>query len=366
MYRSFSLTPDIQHVNWKFKKTMTMNISAKNKAHWKKLYETIEKFQETKPWEFFEDNYIFGIQDPATGIFGWSTIMGAAQEVFGLHIFLGDEGFQNFRDIAENFGINESDNINLAFSQRSISVSFVSEQESEDEDLAILKKIGYKPKKGKNKYFRIRDFTPGMIPWYIDTHQAIFLTHCVEQVLALVESIKKGEAKATHYEEELLLVMLPEDKDGELTWQFSYIEPPQPPAKKTYPADPFLTNRLRKELDVSDFQLLFSFQYFLAPIQEKKDERPVMPRLGLWINEYSGRILDTKLFGPEDPWQSIQKKFNEIFLELDYIPETIIVDSDAGMSMLKNFTKKLRIGLEYDPSHPVFDDVKGLMNEIIR
>lgn len=341
---------------------MGVKITSQNKTLWKNLYETIGEFRKATPWQYYEDNYVFGVQDPKTGVFGWCTIMGAAEETFGLHVFIGDEGFESFLNIAENLGEGEDD-IELVFSQRSISVVFVDKRETDQRDLSILKQVGYKPMKGRRQYISIRNFEPGMMPWDIDDQQAVFLTHCLEQVLVLVELAQKGEVRATDFEEDLLLAMIPEEENGELNWQPSYVKQPDPPAGQEYIPDPFLINRLRKELGRKRKGLFFSFQYLLSPVQEKKEERPFMPRLSLWADEDSGMILNSQIYNPQNLWENFQKECRDVFLDLGFIPDLITVDSEMGIMLLKRFAEELRIDLDYAPFHPIFVEIKESMQE---
>ena len=44
---------------------------------WKELYEAAAEFQKAKPWEIVGDTDNYAVQDPRTGITGYTAIMGA-------------------------------------------------------------------------------------------------------------------------------------------------------------------------------------------------------------------------------------------------------------------------------------------------
>ena len=63
-------------------------------APWSSLFAAANAFRELGPWEWMNDNQVFGVKDPATGEVAWCAVLGMWGEVFGLAAYLGPSNSQ--------------------------------------------------------------------------------------------------------------------------------------------------------------------------------------------------------------------------------------------------------------------------------
>lgn len=338
-----------------------MIITNQNKSIWKNLFEAAVHFRQTKPWNYYDDSHIFGIKDPKTETIGWCVLMGAAETSYGMQVYLGDEGFESYINIMDSWFTWE-DEANLGFSQKSLILNFVNKDETDQADTEIYKQLGYSFKNNL-EYISFRRFDPGFFPWYLTNQQVVFMTYCVEQALNVVELGKNEELVVSSFEDRELLVMVPDENHGELIWTPQQRPHPQPvPSKKFTPKSTFI-NQLRKKLKKRKSNLLLSVRYVFQPIQDKKGERPYFPKLVLWASNENGSIIDSQLIQPTRIWNPFQKKCQDVFKKLGYIPTRITVDSPMAMELMEDMAERLRIELILDPAHPILIGLQENMDE---
>ena len=65
---------------------------------WQQLLESAKEFHKQKPWTYLSDDQIFAISYPETDELLYCSVMGAGEEVFGLAVYIGREGFRALLD----------------------------------------------------------------------------------------------------------------------------------------------------------------------------------------------------------------------------------------------------------------------------
>lgn len=75
--------------------------SEPSQQEWQRLYEAAVAFKKAAPWEWMEEDELFGVRNPETGEIGWVSIMGQAGEHYALALYLGVEGLHGFWAIHE-------------------------------------------------------------------------------------------------------------------------------------------------------------------------------------------------------------------------------------------------------------------------
>lgn len=336
-----------------------MKITKKNQPAWAAMYEAAKAFRDFKPWNHFDDSYIFGVQDPVSDDIGWCVIMGDGDVMYGLVVYMGDEGYESYENMVDLFGTGEE--INMVLNQKCLKVEYVNRDEIEDFDKDIYKQLGLKYR-GKNQYPMVRRNDPGLFPWPVDDVQAVFLMHCLDQSVNVVQQALEGKITLSEMDDDEFLVMVPETHEGDgLEWKPVYMDSPESDERDKFIPDAFLVNRVKRELKKKDAILFLSFQYMMSPVQEKPEDRPFFPRLALWVDGDSGLILENYIYPPGDIWNQFQHDFIEILNKLGHIPDSIGIDSSMGMELLALYGDELDIDNVFAPEHPLFGELQESM-----
>ena len=337
-------------------------INNNNTDLWKNLFEAASRYSKHKPWKHFDDNHVFGIQDPASATIGWCVVLGSADISTGLIVHLGDEGlnclmetlYQNFTGLSDD---------QIFYMQKAIVMNFVGPDELDEVDMALYHKLGYIPQKG-NKNFSFRRLDPGLYPWYLENKDVKFMTICLDQVLNVVDLDKQNQIEVTTFDSDQLIVMTPSSVGDHIHWIASEVPiPHDSPENDFIVTSNYITN-IRKKYKKKKASLFLSSQYYQKPVQDGKGTRPFYAMILLWIEGLHGKIITSETLKPDQTWKSFQKSFQSVLKTLGYIPTKIYVDSEYGYDFLDDLCDRLNIELIFQRDHEIFADVADSMSDL--
>src|SRR5690606_28813463 len=127
---------------------------------------------ELGPWEWMEEDDLFGVQDPETGELGFVSIMGMAGEHYAVGVYRGAKGLYGYLHLKEMdpFLIRTEDLLNIPQLQASLEDRELLEKRDRDQ----IKSLGLKFR-GRNAWPQFRSYRPGYAPWYIEKDEARLL-----------------------------------------------------------------------------------------------------------------------------------------------------------------------------------------------
>ena len=198
-------------------------------AEWERLYELAVKLKALEPWEWMDEQDIFGVQNPENGEIGFVSIMGMLGEHLSMCVYLGAEGLHGYWDMSDP--ITDLENNPFAmFEVPQLQVSFEDREMLEKQDRDIIKKLGLKFR-GNQNYPLFRSIKPGFMPYFVESEESRFLIYAMEQTLAMLPRFYDEEYLLPNPDEELILVRVPEQQNGNLVWrdEIKPIPPPETP-----------------------------------------------------------------------------------------------------------------------------------------
>ena len=145
------------------------------------LYELMARVKALAPWDFLEEDDIFGVIDPDTGEPNFVSVMGAAGEHFAVALYRGVIGLYSFMFV-QHLGPQLTAEAILDIPQ--IQASFEDREMVEERDREHMKALGLKFR-GRNAWPIFRSYRAGYAPWFIDKAEARTLTYALEQLLDL-------------------------------------------------------------------------------------------------------------------------------------------------------------------------------------
>ncbi len=63
---------------------------------WRELFTVAIRVKELAPWQWMEENAVFGVRNPETGELGFVSVMGALGEHYAVALYLGPTGLYRF------------------------------------------------------------------------------------------------------------------------------------------------------------------------------------------------------------------------------------------------------------------------------
>ncbi|MBU4491302.1 MAG: hypothetical protein KKD69_02450 [Euryarchaeota archaeon] len=326
---------------------------------WKELYGASLEFKELAPWDWMYDSDLFGVQDPVSGEIGYCCIMGAAGEHYALGLYSGSEGLMGLSQILTGeFTVSQDE---VLYIQKCLMVSFEDRKYLQKQDLQQIKAFGLKFR-GCNAWPLFRNYTPGLVPWYLTRDEARFLTIALQQAIDVSTRFKKDAGLLVHPSRAHYFVRVPRKQGENIVWQDEWLEP-LPLKKEDHPAMPVdetILSRLKKAKLQRRGIWEVDFFYIPAPIWEK-GERPYYPYMSLLVNHNSAFILNFQIERQAVGLTKFPVKFVELIERVKVMPEKLLVKRNEVYRLLEPITAKLSIEITAVESLPALEYAKIAM-----
>ncbi len=320
---------------------------------WKDLYDAAIEFKNTAPWDWMHDSDLFGVKDPVSGETGYCCIMGAAGEHYALGLYLGSEGLDGLlRILSGEFSELKDEALYI---QKCLMASFEDRKYLQKHDLQQIKALGLKFR-GSNAWPMFRNYTPGLVPWYLTGEEAKFLTIALQQAIDVSQRFKKDIGLMSPPSSGQFLVRVP-DKHGEsIVWKDEWLEPS--PLKKeeppVMPVDETTLSRLKKARLQSRGIWEMDFFHIPAPVWEK-GERPYYPYMSMLVDHNTAIILNFEMEKRSGHKSKFPVKFADFIERVRVMPEELLVKRHDVYGLLEPLATKLGIEIKMVESLPALE-----------
>lgn len=341
---------------------------------WRPLYELADRIKELAPWEWMDEDDIFGVQDPDTGEIGFVSVMGALDEHLCIAVYLGVNALYQFWELEDVADI--ADEMEMASQLLTIpqmQLSFENRDMIEKEDAGVMRKLNLNYS-GRYAYPLFRDFKPGCMPYYLDVDQIPFLSHILEQTLDVASRFKEDETLLYQGDEEAYLLRVPVEENGEIRWvdEIRSIPVPETVAVPIV-IDEQVFEKLKNAPRVGNSVEIDAFM-LMAPVEGMRGERPFFPFSLLIADADSGMILEQDLLSPlptmEHMYGAVPQKVMNMLLKLNVLPHEIHTQSPVITAVLSSAMDGLGVPVVEQSFLPMIDEAKtalmammGLMDE---
>lgn len=258
---------------------------------WRKLYDLAAKAKELAPWDWMEEDDIFGVRMPGTGEIGFVSVMGRLGEHLSIAVYQGIEGLVGFWKM-QDMGPNLTAEVALQVPQ--LQASFEDREMITGEDRAVMNSLGIKFR-GRQAWTQFRSYRPGCMPWYIERTEAEMLISALEQTLDVAPRFREDpDVLFPTDSDDDYLVRVNEDgtwKDSQMHVDHSY------EYQLNLPMDAQALEELKQKMPGSA-TVEIDFFMLSEPVQEGKNERPFFPYMLMLAEHDSGYILGSELLSP--------------------------------------------------------------------
>ena len=321
----------------------------------KRLYAAADSFRKLAPWEWMDGDRIFGVKNPETGVIDYCGVLGVLGKVFALIVYEGPEGLHNYLKLLS--GELEEAGTHVIEYQRALMASFEDRRDLAPEDLAVIRSLNLKFR-GKNSWPLFRHYLPGYLPWFVTAAQARVLATCLEQALDVLPRYRDNPDLLQDPESGSHLVRVLGSQKGQDGWR-DEILPAPPPAKDSsatgaVPADEGGIARIRRLQKRRRGIWEIGYCYAPMPIQERRDERPYLPRLLGIVDQGSGLMLAFQIEKPGEHMRVFRDQILSCLEARDFLPERLLVNHDEAAALAEPIAAGLGIALHRVPELPAF------------
>jgi hypothetical protein len=331
------------------------------KTDWERLYKSAEAFRDLAPWDWTDEDRIFGVKNLETGQIDYCSVLGGSGELFALIVYEGHQGLQGYLKLL----LSElEERLYVIEHQRAFMASFENRDALESKDLAVIRSLNLKFH-GKKAWPMFRHYLPGHWPWFLLAPQAQTLADCLDQSLDVFRRYRQNPNLLGDPESDSHLVRICDDRG---MWHDEIL-----------PAPVFGENSL-PDVSVDEIGLAkiqsqgkkhygtweIGYCYAPTPIQESRDSRPYFPRLLGIVDNENGMILGFELEEPENHLPSFRDRIMSCLENMEVLPENFLVDHDQAEALVKPIAMFLDINLHRVPELPAFTVAIDEMTEIIR
>lgn len=335
-------------INERYEEFFMMEPLEASHKQWKELFSLADELKKLQPWTWMADDQIFSIKNPLTDESVYCSVMGAANQEFGLAVYIGKQGLDNLNKLVTMQPIDE-----LIYEQKSILVSFSNRDELDKEDYRLIKSLDLKYR-GKKQWPLFRSFVPGYYPWSLDRAEVELLIAIIPQVIHICIQLNEQPSLITFYNGKSLPFF---DENGERQLIVTDNTEPEKQEADELPEDELYLKRMKKQYQRVNIPIEVDFFYLNEPVQEYEGQRPFFPIMVLAVERKNEMIVYHDLISHGELY-TIPDCMVTMFESLEALPAEIWVQRDELYTLLEPLTSILEIKLKRVTKLSLMSDIK--------
>lgn len=306
---------------------------------WRELYEVAIKIKSLRPWEYLWDMDLITISLPEYEQPFYCSIMGRGGECFAIGTYDGFNAINDFFNIVESEDIPSEQMIRY---QNNMMCYFGNRDELTKKELQVIRDLGLKFR-GKNEWIYFQSFMKGYAPYILDGGQVVKLKLVLRQLFMALNAIIEKRLEVNFEKGNSLFRRYDDEKGLWLTFEAPIIIPPRQYMMPVL-EDDLLVARLHKQKPTKD-EIEIDTLFLNTVINDKKFDRPLLPKMLIIADHKSGMIIDQNMLLPEDDEvQEIIGSVINYFLKIGK-PKTIYVRDEYIESLLCDLCKRTNVSL---------------------
>lgn len=336
------------------------------------MYGAAFQFKKTKLWKQMLDSELFAVR-LSDGEIAYCCVMGLAGEHISLAAYVGDEGFQSYREMAflyDSLDFSELGSILNAewmFHQSCLQCSFENKDDLSYEDYMAARDYAQSHRIRQRGAHAWPNFTKSMryrMPWRLDTdRERQQITEALLAGVALSEILQtKSKAEIGLYPIEEDTETLPLLVPGEQGYTVDSIHVP-PEWVETFPEPAPPDKEKVSQLMKLKKRGVYDCEVIRIPglLDEQADavEAPYLPALLLCADTKTGRLLATKAVTDYDTKpESLRDEFAGALLENGECPRAVRVRNEQTKILLASLCTSAHILFSVEENLPALDEAR--------
>ena len=335
---------------------------------WPETLELAKEFHRSKPWEIMGDGDIFGVLDPISGEMMYCSILGSADEMYGLAVYEGYEGYYMLLNIVNGIAPTQFD---IQQYQNSLLLSFEDREDLEKEEYDLVKAYDVSFR-GRKSWPSFRSFKPGYYPWFMDNRDAQKMLFALHEALFVVEEMKKGLYLPDIVNDEELFIRIPSETKEMFEFEskiigIEHLQKLNPVYKNEI--SEFDLKRASKIKKVLPMKLEFIFANINFPMTDDEHEfsegdRPILPTMMLAIDVDEEMMIDHHLAARAPSVYDAQMVFLSLLKKLNGKPSSVVTDLKTALlisALLDDLGIKMEISADFPLTRTFINDLEEKM-----
>ncbi len=316
---------------------------------WNKLYEVTINIKKLEPWNHLWDIDIITIILPEYEEPFYCSVMGKNGQCFAISVYKGFEAIHGF------FKVVDAKNIppfQLMRYQDNLTCYFGDREELSSKELKVIKDLGLKFR-GRNQWIYYRIFKPNYAPYMLDQDEVIELTYVFQNLFMSLKAMIENNLKINFEEGNSLYRMYDKEQDLWLNFE-GPMQIPNRGSMTIVLEDELLIENIKKQKYLKN-AVEFDTVFINSVVEDKKFERPIMPKLIVIADSKTGILLHYNVMLPEDDEiQQILDFFIDFILDKGK-PKTIYVRDEYMQDLLSDLCKKINTKILISEELPSID-----------
>ena len=326
-----------------------------------KMYELAFEYKKTKLWKRLHDNELFAVKF-SDGVIGYCCIMGMADKLYSFMVYLGEKGFQSYREIATlEMGETEFEYRERLLSQDCLQCVFDNKESLSEEEFAEVQKYAKDHGvsiRGRNAYPHFARFRPKYYPWRLDDEKEQgYLCEALQAAVVFgkyLENHNEEEAGLKFVEEVTELPLLERENDIYL-WKNTEIPNIIP---TEYPRPKVVSDLMAAKLKKAPKGRAWECELIrmLSPVQEDEQKAPYFPVMLFAVERGTNYLLPIApvMYYEEHP-EELLNVFVEALLKENIRPSALLVRNERTLALLEELCRKAKISLSICEELPSLD-----------
>jgi hypothetical protein len=327
---------------------------------WNQLFKEALRFRKLQGWKFMNNEDIFGIQDPVSGDLLFCSVMGAAEEYYGLAAYFGFEGLHTLnRTSVEDLSQDEEE----IYKMHNIICTFEAWQDLLIEEQIQAEKYDLKLKKDPMCPGFI-SYEPGYIPYSLSQRECQLMTTILQQSITIARNYRDNSQYLTPPKDGQILLRKSTscNKAGNPIWRNTWIYPP-----------PFVPNFAFMHLDQQEVrkrlttypvheEMQWEVELKHMPFVVEEGFKPYYPRMLFIADHQTGYVLEPLVCGDLDkPESRILNHIVQLLDQYQVRPSSIYVRTSETLNLFSMLCSELGIRLIQTQDLAILDEVEKVI-----
>lgn len=321
------------------------------------LYMMTGKIRRKAPWEYLQEDDLFGVQVPGKELVYFVSVMGGGGEFQGISFYKGYEGlvgFLEFRAEVERLSLMGLPGDGLlqasvmpggVMTIPHLMLLFTDREELGKVDRVAIRKSGA-PFRGKGNWPSIQEIVPGHVPVYPSRESLTELYFVLQQVLVVLEKDMHDDNYLVREEDpdHAILVRVPTGKGPRFRWKDHYLVSDPRWGETSYSVD-ILPASLEAVSRLPEVSQVVQLDLFMLPAPVRvKNGGDYFPFVLMMVDKGSGMVVSMTVVSPwpdlQSMYESVPPKVVEELMKTGHRPSEIEIRSDLLLGMLKEILEK--------------------------